>query len=915
MRKILFVFVALLYLHCLQTKAQGYHKFLNNSSWCQSANPGFAQPINYYVYNQNIDTIINSVTYAKIVISGGSTTFFAREDTIAKKVYIKDNVNVPEVILYDFSLNVGDTLYAKHGWGAGYKLIVRTIDTVTTLVGQRRQFHLSDTSGVYGYSTIESIGSMEDPFLNFIPAGDPVYFLVCSYQNHIPVYNANLYGYTCYSYDTIPCNAAFTYTLEPNGQVTFTNLAPAYSYSWFGEVTNYFTVNTPSVTITFPCNGTYSVGCGASMNPPSEYNDFCIATQYNITITSLPDSLLPNFTYTLGCNGEINLTNTSINLTSDTSISYYWSISDITPPYTYGSGSGLTSPSFTFPVNTSVVVTLNIQGAQYSYCSNSNSFTDTIFLPPPPTLNLFLQKDTALANTWNAYPNYSAQVTNATWNWGDGTSTQGLYPSHMYSTTGTYSICVQVFDIKGCTTPQCQTLLVDSNMTYVNAMYISPTSINPLCLSPADTFAIALNPVSLCSADFNGDGFKDLATIGVNNNSNVSSISILFGNGSGNYGTVANFPFNSPIYGSYVICSTDINGDGKPDIAIANQSTDSVTIFVGNGLGSFSVSANAALGTLPVSIIAADFNGDNKIDLVTANRSSNDVTILIGDGNGGISSVTNDSIGTNSTPVSVISSDLNNDGKLDLAVGNANSANVSILLGSGTGTFSAPTNINLGVNVNSVCSADFNNDGFKDLAVASGYFNQVYVVFGNGTGAFSAPISFSISGNNPNSIISTDLNSDGKADLAVVNYGSASVSILIGNGEGNFLSESHFPILGDHPISIISNDFNNDGKTDLATVNYYSSNVSVLLGCNSTSAINQISNKIQQIKIYPNPANNKITVQTTQITEVKIFDMLGKQILSTKANEIDISSFNDGVYFIQVQTNQSTTTQKIIVQH
>jgi|GEM_PF-2141391 len=82
----------------------------------------------------------------------------------------------------------------------------------------------------------------------------------------------------------------------------------------------------------------------------------------------------------------------------------------------------------------------------------------------------------------------------------------------------------------------------------------------------------------------------------------------------------------------------------------------------------------------------------------------------------------------------------------------------------------------------------------------------------------------------------------------------------------------------------------------------------------ATLAINQLSNN-NAIKIYPNPANNKITIDATDVTDVKFFDVLGKQIISTKTNDVDVSNLPEGVYFIQVKTNASTSTQKVIVQH
>jgi len=84
---------------------------------------------------------------------------------------------------------------------------------------------------------------------------------------------------------------------------------------------------------------------------------------------------------------------------------------------------------------------------------------------------------------------------------------------------------------------------------------------------------------------------------------------------------------------------------------------------------------------------------------------------------------------------------------------------------------------------------------------------------------------------------------------------------------------------------------------------------------NEMTGIKNYTKNNVDIKIYPNPANNKIIIDANNVIDVKLFDVLGKQITSTKTNDVDVSNFNDGVYFIQVKTNTATTTQKIIVQH
>ena len=79
--------------------------------------------------------------------------------------------------------------------------------------------------------------------------------------------------------------------------------------------------------------------------------------------------------------------------------------------------------------------------------------------------------------------------------------------------------------------------------------------------------------------------------------------------------------------------------------------------------------------------------------------------------------------------------------------------------------------------------------------------------------------------------------------------------------------------------------------------------------------INDFSNKQAQINIYPNPASSIVTVNAKNINQLTLFNVVGNLITTTNKNQIDVSNFNDGVYFIQVQTNTASTTQKIIVQH
>jgi hypothetical protein len=143
-----------------------------------------------------------------------------------------------------------------------------------------------------------------------------------------------------------------------------------------------------------------------------------------------------------------------------------------------------------------------------------------------------------------------------------------------------------------------------------------------------------------------------------------------------------------------------------------------VSILLGDGAGNFSAPTTFGAGNDSLSVAVGDFNGDGKQDLAVANNLSNNVSILLGNGAGHFSAPTNFTVGDR--PGSVAVGDFNGDGKQDLAVANSGvPANVSILLGNGAGNFGAPANFTAGDYPNSIAVGDFNGDGKQDLAVAN----------------------------------------------------------------------------------------------------------------------------------------------------------------------------------------------------
>src|SRR5262249_12644274 len=74
----------------------------------------------------------------------------------------------------------------------------------------------------------------------------------------------------------------------------------------------------------------------------------------------------------------------------------------------------------------------------------------------------------------------------------------------------------------------------------------------------------------------------------------------------------------------------DLNADGRPDIATANQTTDTVSVLFNLGGAQFAVAPPIAVGTTPGSVVAGDFNEDGEIDLAVANTGSDDISLLLG---------------------------------------------------------------------------------------------------------------------------------------------------------------------------------------------------------------------------------------------------------------------------------------------
>ena len=324
------------------------------------------------------------------------------------------------------------------------------------------------------------------------------------------------------------------------------------------------------------------------------------------------------------------------------------------------------------------------------------------------------------------------------------------------------------------------------------------------------------NPNSVVAADFNGDDFPDLAVASSSSSVTPGTVNIFLGNGNGTFQPPVGYQVG---VAPDALAVGDFNGDGIPDIAVANNgppgSQGTVSILLGRGDGTFLPAVGYAVGGDPRALVVGDFNGDGIPDIATANYLSGTVSVLLGRGDGTFAPAITAAAGD--VPLALAAGDFTGDGRLDLVTVNQGpfpdyTGTVHVLLGNGDGTFRPPITFSTGTTVRyaAVAAADLNGDGLAGLAVVGG---GTSIFLSNGDGTFRQAGSYPVGAF---AVTMGDFKGDGVPDLAVA--GANPISILPGNGDGTFGPALNY--LGGHrPGSLAVGDFNGDGFPDLAAVN------------------------------------------------------------------------------------------------
>jgi VCBS repeat-containing protein len=362
-------------------------------------------------------------------------------------------------------------------------------------------------------------------------------------------------------------------------------------------------------------------------------------------------------------------------------------------------------------------------------------------------------------------------------------------------------------------------------------------------------------PVSVGVGDFNGDHDPDLAVA----NQFSDDVSVLLGDADGSFTAAASVPPGGFPSGSFPasVAVGDFNGDGDPDLAVANASpfSPNVSVLLGDVGGSFTAGPSVAAGSLPTSIAVGDFDQNGDLDLAVADKSAGVIVVLRGDGAGRFTVAAIIASGSYRPaelrePASVAVGDFNDDHDPDLAVANQVSGEISVLRGIAGIGFADPTIVGNDdprdpvSDPVSVAVGDFNQDADPDLAVAEQSPGQVRVLLGGAGDSFATATKVppdTVAEGPLSSVAVGDFNRDGDPDLAATNptIDTPKVEVLVGGDGGTFITDPDYNFTaGSNPGAVAVGDFNGDGKPDLAVANptFSDRNVAVLI--NRTS-INQ----------------------------------------------------------------------------
>ena len=364
----------------------------------------------------------------------------------------------------------------------------------------------------------------------------------------------------------------------------------------------------------------------------------------------------------------------------------------------------------------------------------------------------------------------------------------------------------------------------------------SPGAATP-SLAAHQSFFVGGSPHRVSAADLNGDGKRDLIVSNA-----TSSVSVLL-NTTATGATVPSFAgkqaFATGVH-SFTSTTADVNRDGKPDLIATNADDNTVSVLLntttpGAATLSFATQKPFSVGAYPYPVTTTDVNGDGRPDILVANSQADTVSVLLNTTTPGTATprfATQRAFAVGHSANSLAAADLNGDGKPDLVAANLSADTVSVLLnttapGAATPNFAPQETFSVGIGPTMVKAVDINGDGKADLVTANSDDNTASVLLnttapGAATPSFAPGHSFAV-GADPRAVVAADVNSDGETDLIAANYGTTTASVLLNTtvaptASAPSFTSNHTFGAGRAPSDVQAADLNGDGRSDVLAV-------------------------------------------------------------------------------------------------
>ena len=426
------------------------------------------------------------------------------------------------------------------------------------------------------------------------------------------------------------------------------------------------------------------------------------------------------------------------------------------------------------------------------------------------------------------------------------------------------------------------------------------------------------------AGDLNNDGWSDLSAPC----EQTHDVRVFLNNGSGAYSsfarkTVPGGQVPSPNEGA------DFNHDGEIDLVVGNTGNSNVSVMFGDGTGNFPAGTSYVAGSSVRGVGVLDLNGDGWDDIVTANRFGNNLSILLNNGNGTFApAVSRESGGSNEFSIAV--ADANNDGLLDVFVGCfASPYNIIVMLSDGNGDLVAQAPTAGGGQPWQMVVGDFNGDGNVDAAICNTNQNRLAVLTGNGSGGLAAPY-FKPVGAFPLAIDAGDVDGDGDLELVTSNYSSGDWTLYENTGT-TFANARVLPASSAGSCAVL-HDRDNDGDLDMSGLDEIDDWLYIFDNRLPPTAVTpRLPPAVSSLDNHPNPFNPATSIRFELTREANItlavFDASGGHVVTLRAGRLPAGvhqarwngadargdRVGSGVYFCRLEADGVSLTRKLVL--